>query len=162
NATNGGVYALAASGNTVYAGGYFDSIGGQTRQNISALDATTGAAATWNPGADSTVRALVVSGDVVYAGGQFASAGGQPRSGLAALDKTSGVATSWNPNLAGGNFSPYVNAMVVSGNLIYVGGRFDFVNGQLREHIAAIDRTNSAATDWDPGSTNFVNALAVA
>ena len=41
----------AVSGSTVYAGGDFTSIGGQTRNYIAALDATTGAATAWNPNA---------------------------------------------------------------------------------------------------------------
>ncbi len=46
---NGIIYSLAISGNTVYVGGTFTSIGGQTRNSIAALDATTGAATAWNP-----------------------------------------------------------------------------------------------------------------
>ena len=44
------------SGSTVYAGGSFTSIGGQARNSIAALDATTGAATSWNPNADSGSR----------------------------------------------------------------------------------------------------------
>ncbi|MCX7001523.1 MAG: hypothetical protein NT106_14705, partial [Candidatus Sumerlaeota bacterium] len=70
NATGGDyptVNALAVSGSTVYAGGYFTSIGGQTRNGIAALNAATGAATDWNPNADYPVLALAVSGSTVYA-----------------------------------------------------------------------------------------------
>ena len=40
---------LAVSGGTVYAGGWFTSIGGQARSYIAALDAVTGQATSWNP-----------------------------------------------------------------------------------------------------------------
>jgi hypothetical protein len=40
-----GVYALAVSHSTVYAGGFFSSIGGKERRGIAVLDATTGLAA---------------------------------------------------------------------------------------------------------------------
>ena len=70
---------LAVSGSTVYAGGDFTSIGGQTRNRIAALDAATGLATAWDPDADNRVLALAVSGSTVYAGGQFTRIGGKPR-----------------------------------------------------------------------------------
>src|SRR6185295_4249768 len=85
------VIALAVDGSTVYAGGDFTSIGGQNRNSIAALDATTGLATTWDPdaigGANGTsVSTLAVSGSTVYVGGQFTFIGGQSRSNVAALD----------------------------------------------------------------------------
>src|SRR5204863_1140366 len=85
------VYALAVSGSTIYAGGDFTSIGGQSRNKIAALDATTGSATSWNPNATggafgSSVFALAVNGSTVYAGGFFNNIGGQARKGIAALD----------------------------------------------------------------------------
>jgi hypothetical protein len=64
------VHTLAVSGTTVYAGGSFSSIGGQSRANLAALDATTGAATPWNPTVGGTVTTLAVSGTTVYVGGQ--------------------------------------------------------------------------------------------
>src|SRR5207247_216214 len=92
------VYALAVSGSTVYAGGGFQNIGGQPRNHIAALDATTGAPTAWDPRPDARVQALAVSGGTVYAGGNFTTIGGQPRNRIAALDAASGAATAWNPN----------------------------------------------------------------
>ncbi|GIW09481.1 MAG: hypothetical protein KatS3mg061_0538 [Dehalococcoidia bacterium] len=45
------VYALAVSGSTVYVGGGFTSVGGQTRNRLAALDAATGNVTSWNPNA---------------------------------------------------------------------------------------------------------------
>ena len=69
--------ALAVSGSTVYAGGTFSSIGGQSRNRIAALDASTGDATAWDPNASNAVFALAVSGSTVYAGGDFTTIGGQ-------------------------------------------------------------------------------------
>ena len=85
------VLALAVSGSTVYAGGQFSAVGGQTRDGIAALDASTGLATAWNPDASAngwrgSLKALAVSGSRVYAGGSFTSIGGQPRAHIAALD----------------------------------------------------------------------------
>ena len=41
---SGGVNVLLISGEAVFTGGYFSTIGGQPRNNIAALDASTGAA----------------------------------------------------------------------------------------------------------------------
>ena len=69
----------------VYAGGYFTSIGGQSRSYIAALSTSTGLATSWNPIASAHVEALAMGSSVVYAGGAFMTIGGQPRSRLAAL-----------------------------------------------------------------------------
>ena len=82
------VSALAVSGSTVYAGGLFSSIGGQNRNNIAALDASSGLATAWDPDAGGDypydyVQALAVSGSTIYVGGPFTSIGGQNRGYLA-------------------------------------------------------------------------------
>src|SRR5205823_526580 len=71
------VRALAVSpdGATVYAGGNFYEIGDEHRDDLAALDAATGHATDWNPGADAPVHALVTSGDEVFAGGEFSQVG---------------------------------------------------------------------------------------
>jgi hypothetical protein len=159
---NASVLALAVSGSTVYAGGYFSSIGGQTRNYIAALDAATGAATDWNPNATvgyfNRIFALAVSGSTVYAGGWFSSIGGQTRNRIAALDAaTTGAATDWNPNP-----NDYVNALAVSGSTVYAGGSFTSIGGQARNHIAALDAASTGvATDWNPNADSWVSALAV-
>ncbi len=92
--------ALSENGSTVYAGGVFTSIGGQTRNYIAALNtAGTGSATAWDPNPDNGVYALAVSGSTVYAGGVFTSIGGQSRNYIAALNTAgTGSATSWDPN----------------------------------------------------------------
>ena len=79
---NGSVYALAVSEGVVYAGGYFASVGGQVRNYIAAIDASTGALTSWNPNANDEVYALAVGGGVVYAGGSFTTIGEQTRNFL--------------------------------------------------------------------------------
>ena len=100
----------------MYAGGQFTSVGGQTRNRIAALAATTGTPTTWNPNAGGIVRALAVSGWTTYAGGEFTTIGGQTRNWLAALD-SAGAATTWNPNVSG-----TIRALAVSDSTVYTGG----------------------------------------
>jgi trimeric autotransporter adhesin len=153
------VSSLAVSGATVYAGGEFTTIGGQSRKGIAALDATTGNATAWNPNANYGIFSLVVSGATVYAGGYFDTIGGQSRRYLAALDAATGNAMAWNPNPN----SYYVYSLAVSGTTVYAGGYFDSIGGQNRMGIAALDATTGNALAWNPNANNFnlVNTVAV-
>ena len=165
----GTVRALAVRGNTVYAGGDFSvppvppgdpddpTIGGQPRNFIAALDATTGLATAWNPDANWTVYALAAAEGTVYAGGTFTTIGGQGRSHIAALDATTGQSTSWDPNANG----QVVSALAVSGNTVHAGGNFTTIGGQARNRIAALDRTTGLATEWNPNASGSVLTLAV-
>jgi hypothetical protein len=150
------VLTLAVSGSTVYAGGWFASIGGQSRTGIAALNAGSGLATAWDPGVGGIVDALAVSGTTVYAGGTFTSIGGQSRGGIAALSASSGDAlTAWGADADG-----TVNALVVSGSTIYAGGSFTSIGGRSRNHVAALD-ASGAATAWNPNASGFVYTLAV-
>ena len=153
---NGSVFSLVVDNGAVYAGGWFTSIGGQSRNCIAALDASTGLATNWDPNANSHVRALAVSDGVVYAGGDFTSIGGQSRNCIAALDASTGLATDWAPNA-----EDRVYALAVGGVVVYVGGWFTSIGGKARNHIAAIDISTGDPTPWDPNANGTVYSLAV-
>jgi predicted small secreted protein len=144
---NSGVYVLAVSNGTLYAGGGFTSMGGKTRNYLAALNATSGSLLSWNPNANMEVQALAVSGSTVYAGGNLTSLGGETRNYIAALDATTGKATSWNPNA-----SSYVYALVVGNGAVYAGGDFTKIGGQTRYYIAALSPSSGNALSWNPGS----------
>jgi len=118
------------SGNIVYVGGSFNSVGGQTRNYLVALDASTGSVTSWNLSALATVSSLAMSGNIIYAGGYFHTVDGQTRNYLAALGASTGHATAWNPNANGRG----VYSLAVSGNTIYAGGDFTSVDGQRRNN----------------------------
>ncbi len=94
------------------------AIGGESRNNIAALDAQTGKATAWNPNADNSVSALAVSGSTVYAGGWFASVGGRAR-------RTSPRSTRRQARRPPGTRTPTALraiALAVSGSTVYAGG----------------------------------------
>jgi hypothetical protein len=159
--------ALALKAGKLYVGGYFASIGGQSRRNLAAIDTTTGTVTAWNPNPDGgEINGLAATGATVFVSGAFDTIGGQTRSGLAALNTTSGSATTWNPNPAGGGVG--VQAIALAGPVLYVGGDFTAIGGQNRKALAAIDTSSGAATAWNPVVAPFfptdgvyVDALAV-
>ena len=155
----GEVRALALSGRRVYVGGNFNRIGGQRRNSIAALDAATGLATAWNPDAgNSMVNALAVSGGAVYAGGRFDGIGRQARYNLAAVDATIGLATAWNPN-PNRYFNYPVTVLAVSGDTVVIGGQPQFLKGQDRNNIVALNPATGAPTDWNPEADGPVDAM---
>lgn len=157
------VFALAVSGPTIYAGGVFTSIGGQTRNYLAALDVATGLATSWNPNpsADGTSytpapHTIVVSGSTVYVAGPFTSIGGKPRRHIAALDAETGNATTWKPSV-----SYSVGDLTLSGSTVYIGGLFTSVNGVQRNCIAALDAVSGSLTAWNPNASYSVTELTV-
>jgi hypothetical protein len=163
----GAVTALAVTGSTVYAGGSFNQIGGETRNRLAALDRTTGQATAWDPSprngssTGAEITTLAANGSTVYAGGWFTTIGGRARNNLAALSRTTGEATAWNPRP---NTSRYtaatVYALAASGSTVYAGGTFRSIGVRTRNGIAAIDPTTGTATDWNPDANGVVTHLA--
>lgn len=156
------VNALAISGSNIYAGGEFTTIGGTTRNNIAAINATTGAPTAWDPDASAGVSAMVLSGSTLYVGGSFITIDGQSRSKIAALDTTASagsIASAWDPSADG---TASIMSMVLDGTMLYLGGDFTTVDSQSRNYIAALDTTASAgniATAWDPDADALVRSL---
>lgn len=144
-----GVFSLAVDGGTVFVGGQFAALGAVARNGLAELDATTGAATSWDPHIQTIgqfgVRSLVVSGSTLYVAGAFADIGGQPRAGLASVDRTTGDATDWNPNP-----DRSVEALLADNGVLYVGGFFNQLGGESRKHIAAVDLASGNVTAWNP------------
>ena len=67
---NGYVYALAVSGSTVYMGGTFESVGGEPRTRLAAVDAVTGVPTSWSPFPESPgiVHAIFATPTTLYVG----------------------------------------------------------------------------------------------
>jgi hypothetical protein len=141
----GGVSALALSGNTIYAGGEFTSLGGQAHPGVAAIDRGTGSVKDWNPNLNAVVGGIATNGNVVYVGGGFFSPGGQVRRGLAALDARTANALPWNPNADSG-----VRALWLSGNTLYAGGWFTNICGQHHPYFAAITADRFQADRLEP------------
>jgi uncharacterized delta-60 repeat protein len=159
---NNTVYAIAvqADGKILVAGDFSgaNSIGGQTRNRIARLDATTGFADSFDPNADGVVYSIAVQKDgKILAGGVFANIGGQTRNMIARLDATTGGADSFNPNA-----SSHVYSIVVqTDGKILAGGAFTSIGGQTRNHIARLNPDGLLDAAFDPNANDSIFSIAL-
>jgi hypothetical protein len=137
NGVDGRVTALAVVGNEVFVGGWFTSAGGVRANNVARFNTQTN---TWSTlgtgssnGVDSVVFALAVVGNEVFVGGLFTSAGGVRANGVARFNTQtntwSTLGTGSQNGVSVGGVSGGVYALAVSGNEVYVGGRFTEAGG---------------------------------
>src|SRR5512134_483232 len=146
---------------------------------IASIVLTAGPAFALSPQPDTTWRingkglSLARLGDTIYVGGRFSRAispdGASRRKAesLAAFDMTSGAhIPRFSPDvtITGTLTQAEVRALALSpdGSILYVGGRFDTVNGQPRENFAAVDAsTGSLIGSFDVPVTGPVNTILV-
>jgi hypothetical protein len=136
------VWTLATSvdGSRVFAGGIFATVAGVARANVVALDSTTGGVvADWHPDPGKKVFGLATNDTTVYA-----AVGGSANS-LYAWDATTG-SQKWRKT-SDGDFQ----AVAVSRGIVYAGGHFNNVEGELRRKLVAVDAdTGALRRDWSP------------
>ena len=143
------VYTLQASpdGSTLYVGGQFRTLAGQSRDYLGAVSVSTGAATPWRPAAacyDTSnpcyVYDLAIGDTAVYAGV------GGPGGRAVAYDVASATRL-WQTTTDGD-----VQAIALQGNRLVVGGHFDTAfGGQPRAGLAALDPTTGGVVDgWAP------------
>ena len=157
NLPNNNVSALAVSGSTVYVGGAFTSVGGDSSaKHLAALSTATGALQTgWldSNSPDASVAALVVSGSTLYVGGSFTTiAGDSGTGGLAALDATTGALHSGWVDSNGAPGGGTVTALALASSNLFVSGTFpDTIGGDGADaYLAKLNATTGAAdTAWD-------------
>ena len=78
----------SADGATIFVGGDFDAVNGQTRHPRRRARRADGCVAAWNPAANGTVDAIAVAGDTVYLGGDFTRVGGRVARGCVSRPST--------------------------------------------------------------------------
>ena len=154
--------SLSADGSRLFAAGAFTRLGGVKRNHLGAV-ATTGAGAVdaWDPNASMPAMTVASSGVATFAGGTFASVNGSARTNMAAFDAATGALV---PDFVA-NTDNTVRAIVSSGDgtILYIGGLFKKVNGQVRYRLAKLNAaTGAVAGGWAPKASAEVKALALA
>ena len=162
-APNGGVRALQISGSTVYVGGDFTTIGGQSNPYLAAINANTGTASGWNPSPNGTVAALLLRGNTLYTGGAFTLMGATERRGYAEVDILDASVGVNDPRLNApiqfATVVPAVDTIAYADGRLMLGGGFNGSGAVSRRNIAALDADTGAATDWAPDADNEVQGL---
>ena len=157
------VHTLTVINGSLYVGGNFDQIGGQSRQNLAKLSLATGMAdAFWDASVDGLVLALATDGNgSLYVGGAFSQIGGEFRTNIAKIDaNNSGAADPvWSPPSV-----DYVSALAWDGSgHLYAGGGgiASLMVGQLHNFLIRVqgNGTGTIDTSWTPEPNGDVWSL---
>ena len=138
--------ALSPDGSILYVGGRFDTVNGQPRENLAAVDATTGALiGSVDVPVNGPVNSILVGPDRVYLGGHFRRVGSKPRDFLAAITPGGFVLDAWQPTpdniVRDLTFAP-------EGQTIFVGGKYMAIEGQPRNAVARVSAADGSVDPW--------------
>lgn len=173
--TNGQIYTIAQSADTIYIGGKFSSLRqcppgtgcgpGSTVSTVGlgALNATTGDAIKsfrhTVSGGSATVFGLAVAGGKLWVGGQFTHLDGQPRLNLAAIDLSTDTLDPAVDHQIGVDTTDRIRGLATNGSLVYAAGYFVTVDGQARKHLAAFQLDGDLDPTWRPKTAGLARTL---
>ncbi len=151
---NDRVMSLAASGSTLYVGGWFTVLAGQPRARVAAVDLASGVPTPWAVNLDDRVSALAMHDTTLFIGGYFWTANADTHRCIVAVGASTGAVHAWNALVdrqppSSLDFGPHVNAMLFSGESLFVAGSFTHIGRQARQSLAQIDVASGRATDWN-------------
>jgi hypothetical protein len=141
----GAVLAMTTDQNSLWVGGSFTRIGGQTHNRVAKVSLTTGTPdAGFTANANGNVRALDVAANTLYAGGTFSTMNSATATRLAKLDATNGARDANFTATADGQ----VNAVKKNPatDVLYVAGDIGRLSGAARTGVGAVSATTGAAT----------------
>jgi len=141
---DGTVRALAGRGAELFAGGDFQTAGGEAARGVARWDGRRWRALA--SGVDGSVRAVAIAGSDVYVGGEFTTAGGVEAKAIARWDGRAWSALG--TGMAGSRDAvrpTAVYALAVRGKDVFVGGRFITAGGVEANGVARWDGTRFTA-----------------
>ena len=156
--TDGEVNAVAVGSGRVFLGGSFSQVGPRTGGGV-LIDDSSGLRELPFDRIDGDVKAIVPDGSGGwFIGGDFIYIDDKWRPRVAHIG-ANGSVTSWQPLVTGGS----VEALVLDGNTLYLGGGFTTVASTARAGLAALDVSSEAVSllAWDPGADDDVLAMAM-
>jgi hypothetical protein len=140
---------LTIADNTVFLAGTFDSVRGQPRPGLAAVDAASGDVLPWVPAMPADTDAVFaldikVQDGIVYLVGFALRDDATPTLALA-FDATTGAQLPWQVTT-----DRAVASVAPAGPVVYLGGQFATVNGATRAGAAAVDARRGSLLAWDP------------
>jgi hypothetical protein len=110
---------------------------------------------------NGTVYSVARAGDYVYVGGKFtrarsATAGGKSfaATNVARFRADTGVGDpTWTPDITGADTATAVYALTAAGGNVWIGGKFNAVDGSARRNLAAVSAETGVV---DPGADPVV------
>lgn len=130
-------FAYDGTRNLLYVGGYFDTAGDVSANNIACWNITTSNWVAMGSGLNATCNGIAYDSarDLVYAVGEFTSAGGNPSSYIAIWNP---VTNEWIGVNSGFNATANAIAYDAISNTTYVGGNFTTAGGAPANRIVKI------------------------
>ena len=162
------VTTLAVSGDDLYVGGGFTQTGDGSLMNLGYIARYNTTAGEWvplpNQGLNGEVYALAVSGTDLYVGGYFDQTGDGSLTHLGNIARYDTSAGTWHP-LPNQGLKGSVDALALSGTVLYVGGWFDQTGGGAQTDLGSIVHYDTTAGEWhalpNQGLDGWVETLAV-
>ena len=150
-------FEVAFIGGNVLLSGWFVSASGVLRNQIAALDISTGLPNDRPLPAVYGSEQLALYADVLYFAGSFEDVNGQSGYGLGAYDLANGQLLDWSPALPNG----YISHLAVVGDTLFITGSFSSFNGQPRNCLAAVNAQTRELLGWSPSVTHPDGAAVV-
>jgi len=159
--------ALQADGK-ILVGGWFTTLGGQTRNYIGRLNADGTLDSGFNPGAGGNspyspyVSSLAVQADgKILVGGYFTTLGGQMCNHIGRLNADGTLDTGFNPGAAAPYGAGVPCLAVQADGKILVGGLFTMLGGQSRTNIGRLNADGTLDSSFNPEPNDSVCCLAL-
>jgi hypothetical protein len=141
------ILSVLNRGDTLFLAGTFQTVAGQPRNGMAAVDATTGELLGWNPGmgAGSRVNVIKYDGGRIAMAGNFTLNNAPARHGFGWVSPVDGQASP-----AAVAFNGTVKDFAIHRDTLYACGDFTRVNDLGRNQLASVYLPGGAVTDWNP------------
>lgn len=153
---NANVTSLAIQSTTLYIGGEFTKLNGETRNGLASVNLSNGTLYVWNPilTTNSSINSLVIDGNTLYAAGNFTTVNGNTRDKIAQWNistPSNPMLTSWTPPLSNND----IKTLAINGDTLYVGGSFTSIGGEARNRVVAFEASSGKLiSNWNASVGN--------